>query len=246
MIRNAAVSRPAILRLCSAGVAVALVVLAPQARAQASAQQQRMAAFKAAQQQNAAAQRGYSWMETTQVAYQGEVKSTETSSCQYTASSKKPVCTPTGAPPEQKSQRGPLRKEAAKSKVDELKTYMDSVKTLIAQYVPPQQEKIQVAEGRGDVSTAPNPATGAVKITINNYLEKGDAVAISVNATNNQMMAVDVNSWLNDPSATVTLAVQFITLPNGVTFPSKKVLTATAKEVQATITSSNFALAVAQ
>lgn len=60
------------------------------------------------------------------------------------------------------------------------------------------------------------------------------------------LVSVDVNTWLNDPSATVTLSVLFTTLPNGVTFPSKKALTATAKEVVVTITDSNFAQAVAQ
>ena len=57
---------------------------------------------------------------------------------------------------------------------------------------------------------------------------------------------LNVTTWLNDPSAAVSLDVGFTTLANGVSFPMKKVLTASAKGVVVTITGSNFAVAVAQ
>ncbi|HRZ10787.1 MAG TPA: hypothetical protein P5319_12960, partial [Gemmatimonadales bacterium] len=61
------------------------------------------------------------------------------------------------------------------------------------------------------------------------------------------LAAVNISTWLNDPSAAVSLDVTFTTLANGaVGFPLKKVLTASAKGVVVTITSSNFALALAQ
>ena len=196
--------------------------------------------------QNAAAQRNYTWIQTSQVAYKGEVKSTTTSACQYVAGAQKPQCTQTSAPPPDKKQRGPVRNSVKDSKVEELKTYMDSVKTLVGQYVPPQKDQIQAAQGRGDVATAPNPANGTLALTISNYLQKGDAVIITVNQATHQVSHMAVNTWLNDPSATVTLDVAFTTLPNGVSFASTKTLTATAKEVVVTITDANFALAVAQ
>jgi len=179
-------------------------------------------------------------------AFKGEVKSTSTSSCQYMAGGTKPTCTVTSAPPEEKRQRGPVRRSVKDSKVDELKTYMDSVKTLVAQYVPTKPELIQAAQGRGDVAVAQNPSDGTMKLTISNYLQKGDAVIITINGATKQVAHVAVNTWLNDPSATVTLDVAFTTLPNGVSFASTKTLTATAKEVVVTITDANFALAVAQ
>ena len=215
------------------------------AQAQGGAQQE-VEAIKAAMGQNAAAQRNYAWIQTTQMALKGEVKSTTTSACQYTAGSNKPTCTQTSAPPEQKQQRGPIRKSVVASKTEDLTAYMDSVKALVAQYVPPQASMIQAAQGRGDVATAPNPSNGTLTLTVNNYLQKGDAVIITVNQATHQVAHVAVNTWLNDPSATVTLDVAFTTLPNGVSFASTKTLTATAKEVVVTITDANFALAVAQ
>jgi len=203
-------------------------------------------AIKAAMGQNAAAQRNYTWIQTSQMAYQGEVKSTTTSACQYVAGAQKPQCTQTSAPPPDSKQRGPVRRSVKDSKVADLTAYMDSVKTLVAQYVPPQASLIQAAQGRGDVATAPNPSNGTLTLTVNNYLQKGDKVAITVNQASHQVNHVTVTTWLNDPTATVSLDVGFTTLPNGVSFAGTKVLTATAKSVVVTITDANFALAVAQ
>lgn len=224
--------------------AMALVAIATPAHAQGGAQQE-VEAIKTAMGTNAAAQRNYTWIQTSEVAYKGEVKSTTTSACQYVAGAQKPQCTQTSAPPEEKRQRGPVRRSVKDSKVDELKAYMDSVKALVAQYVPPQKDLIGAAQGRGDVATAPNPSNGTLTLTVSNYLQKGDKVAITVNQASHQVSHVAVNTWLNDPAATVTLDVAFITLPNGVSFASTKTLTATAKEVVVTITDANFALAVA-
>lgn len=224
-----------------AATAAALVVLATPALAQ----NPQVAALKSALAQNAAAQRNYTWIQTTALALNGEVKSTTTSSCQYAAGQNKPVCTPTSAPAPEDKKRG-LRGHVVEKKTDEYKAYMDSVKTLIGQYVPPKQELIAQAEGKGGVAVAPNQPGGAVKATISNYLQQGDNVGISFNPTTNALTSLAVNTWLDDPKATVTLAVDFITLPNGVTFASRKVLTATAKGIVITISDANFAQAVAQ
>ncbi|HRZ10481.1 MAG TPA: hypothetical protein P5319_11400, partial [Gemmatimonadales bacterium] len=173
MNRTAMIIRSALSVLAVAGAA-------PVAHAQGGAQQE-VEAIKTAMGTNAAAQRNYTWIQTSEVAYKGEVKSTTTSACQYVAGAQKPKCTQTSAPPEEKRQRGPVRRSVKDSKVDEMKAYMDSVKTLVAQYVPPQGSLIQAAQGRGDVATAPNPSNGTLTLTVSNYLQKGDKVAITVN-----------------------------------------------------------------
>jgi hypothetical protein len=226
----------------TACAALASVVWISSAQAQGGAQQE-LAAIKTAMSTNAAAQRRYAWQQTTAVAYKGEVKSTTTSACQYVAGSGKPQCTVTSAPPEEKRQRGPVRRSVKDSKVDELKTYMDSVKTLVAMYVPPKADLLQAAAGRGDVATAPNPSNGTLVMTVSNYIQQGDKVMFTVNQASHQVTHVAVDTWLNNPSATVTLDVAYTTLPNGVSFASTKTLTATAKEVVVTITDAGFALA---
>lgn len=234
-----------ILRASISALSVMALTSAAQAQAQGGAQQE-VEAIKAAMGANAAAQRNYVWVETSAVAYKGEVKSTTTSSCQYMAGGTKPACTVTSAPPEEKKQRGPVRRSVKDSKVEGMKEYMDSVKTLVAQYVPTKSELIQAAQGRGDVAVAQDPSNGTMKLTISNYIQKGDAVIVTINGATKQVSHVAVNTWLNDPGAAVTLDVAFTTLPNGVSFASTKTLTATAKSIVVTITDANFALAVAQ
>ena len=223
-----------------------LLALAATAQAQGAAEG-RVAALKRTLAENAAAQRGYTWIETTEIALNGDVKETNSMSCHYAAGAEKPVCTQIGPPPEPKKVRGPLRKRIAKGKVADLKAYMDSVKTLVAKYVPPEQGLIQKAQQRGDVAVAPNPSNATFKVTISNYIQQGDAVAVVVHQDDNRLALLNVTTWLNDPSAAVSLEVDFTTLAGtGVSFPLKKVLTASAKGVVVTITNSNFALAVAQ
>lgn len=226
-------------------VGFALVLGASAAHAQGSVDE-RVATLKRTLAENAAAQRRYTWIETTELALNGEVKETNSMSCQYVAGAQAPQCTQIGAPPEPKKVRGPLRKKIAKGKIDDLKAYMDSVKTLVAKYVPPQQDLIQKAQQRGDVAVAPNPSNDTFKVTISNYIQKGDAVAVIVHNQDHHLAELTVGTWLNDPSATVSLETTFTTLASGVSFPMKKVLTAKAKGIVVTITSSNFAMAVAQ
>ncbi len=224
----------------------ALMALTATAHAQGPAED-RVAALKRTLAENAAAQRRYTWIETTEIALNGEPKETNSMSCHYVTGSEKPQCTQIGAPPEPKKVRGPLRKKIAKGKIADLKAYMDSVKTLVARYVPPQQALIQQAQQRGDVAVAPNPSNATFKVTVSNYIQKGDAVAVVVHQDDNRLALLNITTWLNDPSAAVSIEVDFTTLAGtGVSFPLKKVLTASAKGVVVTITNSNFALALAQ
>jgi len=227
----------------------ALLVLAAAPVSAAQAQgtvQQRVAELKRTLAENAAAERAYTWIETTELALNGDVKETNSMSCQYVSGAEKPKCTQIGAPPQPKKVRGPLRKKIAKDKINDLKAYMDSVKTLVARYVPTEQGLIAKAQERGDVSLAPNPSNDTFKVTVSNYIQQGDAVAVVVHNEDHHLATVAVATWLNDPSAKVSLDVSFTTLATGVSFPVKKVLTASAKGVVVTITSSNFAKAVGQ
>jgi len=231
-------------RLATSGLMLA--ALATAAHAQGTVED-RVAVLKRTLAENAAAQRRYTWIETTEIALNGDVKETNSMSCRYVAGAGKPECTQIGPPPEPKKIRGPLRKKIAKGKIADLKAYMDSVEVLVAKYVPPEQGLVQQAQQRGDVAVAPNPSNGTFKVTISNYIQKGDAVNIVVHDEDKHLAALNVATWLNDPTARVSLEVSFTTLAStGVSFPIKKVLTAEAKGVVVTITSSNFALAVGQ
>ena len=224
--------------------AVLLLALAATATpAQAPAVQQKVAEFKQVLAANQQARRQYTWLETTQIAYQGVVKSTKLSDCQYTGTNPKPVCT------ELSLQRAPLsggfiRKHIEEKKLAELKAYMDSVRTLIAEYVPMQSALIDKAYQTGNVLVSADPVAGTDRLVITNYRQAGDTVTIIFNATTKKLQWVKVSSWLDKKSATVALSVQFANLPNGVFYASRKNLTAAAAGVGVTVVSSDFAEAI--
>src|SRR5262249_32494505 len=127
--------------------------------------------------------------------------------------------------------------------IKEMKAMMDSVKTLIAMYVPLEPEKIEAARNAGNIAMAPDPSTGATKLVISNYAEKGDAFTVIVGDSSKMLRSATVATWLNDPSRTVTLNVTFAKLPDGTRYASSKVLNVKAEEIQVQVTSTNYAIA---
>ena len=171
------------------------------------------------------------------------MKVTKLSDCMYTGASPKPTCT------ELSLQQAPLpggfiRKRIAEKKEGELKTYMDSVRTLMAEYIPLNQELIQKAFQSGNVLYSMDPAAGTDKLVITNYRQAGDTLTVSWNAGTKKLTWVKIATWLNTPKAPVTLGVQFANLPNGVFYAYRKTLNAAAANVGVTVTSSDFAEAV--
>ena len=213
------------------------------APAQNAAIQQKVAEFKQVLAANQQARRQYTWLETTQIAYQGVVKSTKLSDCQFTGANPKPTCT------ELTLQQAPLsggfiRKHIEEKKLAELKAYMDSVRTLIMEYVPLQSALVDKAYQSGNVLVSADPVAGTNKLILTNYRQAGDTVTIIFNAAMKKLQWVKVGTWLDKKSATIALGVQFANLPNGVFYAYRKNLTAAAAGVAVTVTSSDFAEAI--
>lgn len=222
-------------------VVTAAGLFAPRVQAQDPTVAQKVAAVKAGIAANQAALRKYTWLQTTTMALKGEVKSTDVSQCQYQGAAPKPVCTQissTKAPP---PKGGPLVKHEVEKKTAEMKVYMDSVKTLVESYVPPQAALLDKAANSGNVSVAKNPSDGTTKVVISNYLQQKDAVTLVVDATG-KLGSAAINTWLNDPSHAVTVQVTFIALPDGTRYASPKVLNVAEKEVTVTTTTTNYAI----
>jgi hypothetical protein len=185
----------------------------------------------------------YQWLQTMTVAVKGETKQTSVSQCMYQGGSPKPQCTEISSTPAAKPSGGPIRKRAMENAIAEMKAYMDSVKTLIGQYVPPQKEKIEAAMQSGNVSVAPNPSTGGMKLAVNNYAQQGDQMAFVVGAQDNRMRSVNINTYLSDPSSVVSLVVNYAALPDGTRYAKTTTLNATAKQIVVTVTTANYAIA---
>jgi hypothetical protein len=226
-----------------------LLNLAPLAHSQdaAGAKQQKIAALKESLAKNKAALKQYTWVEMTQISMKGEIKKTEQKQCQYGPDGTVQKTDIPGAAPAQQQESGggrrrrggAIKKEIVEKKVGELKDYMGRVKALIQNYVPPDPQKIQAAVAAGNLSVQPN--AGVTKITIKDYLKQSDSLAIGFDSAAKKMASYNVNSYLDNPKDDpVTLAVTFASLPDGTSYTQRTVLDAAAKNIQVTVTNSDY------
>jgi hypothetical protein len=133
-----------------------------------------------------------------------------------------------------------VKKKVIENKVEDLKEYMGDVAALVKQYVPPDPEKIQAAAQNGKVALDKETTPGVAKLAITDYDLPADRLAISFNSATKQLAAVNVDSYLGKEKDTVTLAVRFASLPDGVNYPAETVLVAKAKQIQVKITNNGY------
>ena len=206
--------------------------------AQAKAQlKQKLAAVRQSIAENRKALRQYTWVEDTEVSLKGEVKSKKQANCSYGPDGRV-IKTPVGEPKEE----GPkgLRGKIAGKKVDELKAYMDRVKSLISRYVPLDSAKMQQAFQAGKANLGRDPEAGKAELAFTNYAKNGDRLALVFDTAARKIRTVNVNTYLDEPKDTVTLSVHFNSLPDGTNYVEEVLLTATAKETQVKVTNFGY------
>ena len=218
--------------------AAALVVSVP-AVAQAGGElQQKLAALKQSSAENQQKLHQYQWTETTQLTLNGDAKPPTLSMCQYGPDGKVQK-TPMGSPPPPPS-GGRLKQRVIAKKKEEMKDYMGQVKTLLAMYVPPDPQRMQQAYQSGKVSLNATAGSGVAGLVFKDYAQPGDQMTISFDTAAKKISSLNVNTYMDDPKDTVTLAVQFASLPDGTNYVQQSVLNATAKKLQVTTTNSNY------
>lgn len=203
----------------------------------AEAVKDKLAAIKQAAAENKAALSQYSWTEHVQVSLNGEVKTTRQRSCRYGPDGK-PQCTDSGPAPEQQPQRGVMGRLRAEKK-EEFVDYIKQVRELIATYVPPDAVKMQAAHEAGNVSLS-RPGGGEAGLVFKNYSLPGDSMTLDFSTAAHKLAALDVNSYLGEASSTVTLNVQFASLPDGTNYPAQETVNAAGKGLQLAITNSDY------
>lgn len=200
--------------------------------------QQKIAAIKQSLAENQQKLHQYQWAETTQLTLKGDAKPPQASMCRYGADGKV-VKTPMGSPPEQPS-GGRLKQRVIEKKKEDIQQYMGQVKSLLAKYVPPDPQKISQAVQAGKASLNPNPDAQSVAVTFKDYAQSGDQMTLSYDMSTKKVTGLKVNTYMDDPKDTVTLAVQMASLPDGTNYVQQTVLDATAKQLQVTTTNSNY------
>ena len=133
-----------------------------------------------------------------------------------------------------------MKQKVIAKKKEEIKDYMGQVKTLLTMYVPPDPQRMQAAFQAGKVSLQPDPDAGVTKIVFKDYALPGDQMTISFDTAAKKIGSLNVNTYMDDPKDTVTLAVQFASLPDGTNYAQRTVLDATAKSLKVTTTNADY------
>ena len=198
--------------------------------------QEKLAAVRKAAAENKQRLLQYQWIETTQLTLKGDEKPPRQSSCRYGPDGQVEK-TPIGPPAEPPS-GGRLKERIIEKKKEEMKDYMQDVKTVLAMYVPPDPQRMQQAFQAGNMSL--NPVPGAVNLVFTNYAQPGDKMTVTFDTGAKKITALDVNTYMGEEKDKVSLKVQMSSLPDGTNYASQTVLTASQKELTVTTTNSDY------
>jgi len=206
--------------------------------------QQRTAMLKAWLQASQAQMRAYEWIETTVVTQGGEEKSRTMKRCYYGPNGQlqkmlmqqtsAQMAEPPGILP-----FGRLARRVEESAKEEAKAYMQNAVELVHSYVPPNQGYFQRAIDAGQFGLQMLGPT-RVRLNFSNYLKQGDAYAVDVARTTNQLLGLVVNTYLDGPADPVVLNVSTAVMPDGTIYNALAVLSASAKGLQVTVQNSGF------
>jgi hypothetical protein len=106
--------------------------------------------------------------------------------------------------------------------------------------VPPNPQKMQQAFQAGKASLNPSPDSGTTSIVFKDYSLPGDQMTLTFSTAAKKIVALNVNTYMDDPKDVVTLTAQFASLPDNTNYVQQSVLNATAKKLVVTTTNSNY------
>jgi hypothetical protein len=197
---------------------------------------QNVAAVKQAAAENAAALKQYTWVERTTLSVKGETKNVSTAQVNYDVEGKLQKTT-LSEPPAPDKKRG-LRGKVAESKTEDMKAYMEQVKALIGEYVPPSPERMQEASAAGRVAVS-SPSADATQLMFTDYVRPGDRMTLLVDAATKKIRHIDISSALENKDP-VSMTVEFKSLPDGTNHAAVTTVDAPAKQIQLKTEQINF------
>jgi hypothetical protein len=184
------------------------------------------------------AMKKYEWIETTTVYVKGEQKSVKQKQCYYALDGKL-TKVETGGSTAAKTPGGMRGKVAANKKAD-MSDYAKKAVAKVQTYLPPDPAKLQKLYNDGKVGIQVLEPNKKFKLTFPGYNEAGDALVISLNKTDQKLMALDVSTSVDDPKEKVAFNVTFSDLPDGTQFQGTTTLDAPAKDLKIVIVNSGF------
>lgn len=175
----------------------------------------------------------YSYLQKTELFYNGELRNTRTAKVHFDPVTGNKVVVPiaTGVPV---AQPGGLRGRIIVRRRTEIKAYVERLAALMRRYLPPDPAKIKAAMPNAQIILG-----GAEpRLVLSNYVKAGDKVTFILNRASRTLDQISVLSSLdNNP---VSFMVQFAHLADGTDYPATTTMKSDSERIQVRVTTSNY------
>jgi len=180
----------------------------------------------------------YQWIETTTISVKGEEKAQMQNRC-YVGAEGGVSKVPFAAAPAQKKKRG-IRGKIVEKKQGEMSDYMLQAVAMVKNYVPPSPNLIQAVQNAGKVSVEILQPSERVRLVFGDYFRPGDELGIEIDLTNNRLLGLTVNTYLDGSQDGVSLDVNMASLEDGTIYAEAIKLNAPARNLEAAISNSGY------
>jgi hypothetical protein len=203
--------------------------------------QQKVAEVKEAMAANKQALAQYTWQEQVTVSLKGDVKKQEHFQVRLGPDGK-PQKQSLDAPQQPAAPSGGrLKQHVVEKKTDEYKDYVDQIKDLIQQYVPPEKTMLEQAAQKGNVALGPaGGAPGQYRLVLTNYVKQGDNMTLLFDKAQKALISVTIASYLSDPKDAVNVTVTFAGIPGGPNHIASESIDGVSKQLTIVIANSLY------
>ena len=225
----------------SLAIAIIMVAGVLVSSAQNPELQQKVADVKQAMAANKQAIAQYTWVEVVTVSLKGEQKKQEHFQVRIGPDGK-PQKQSLDPPQEAAAPSGGrLKQHIVEKKKDEYKDYVDQIKALIQQYVPPDKDMLEQAFQKGNITLGPAAGSpGQFQLVLSNYVKPNDKMTLVFDKDQKALVSVSIASYLSDPKDAVNVTVGFAGIPGGPNHVASQTIDGVSKQLTIAIANTNY------
>jgi hypothetical protein len=152
----------------------------------------------------------YTWEQQETVSVRGDVKKQALYQVQLGADGK-PVKVDISQTQSSNRRQWGIRHRISQNYID----YGKQIAALAGSYAQPDPGRLQQLYGQGQVSVKYAGTPGVYSLVVRNYAKPGDVVTLTFAKAQRALLGIQVASYLDGPSAVVTMSAAFSKLPDG-------------------------------
>jgi hypothetical protein len=198
---------------------------------------QKLMAIKDAMAANKQKLAQYTWTETETISLKGDVKDTKIYQVQMVnGQQQKTLMNDEKA--QSGGREGRLKERVVEKKTEEYQQYGQQIGALAKQYTTPDPGRLTQAKRQGNLSL--QSGTETVSLVIKSFVKPNDQVTITIGQQTHAPVAMQIQSYLNDPSDAVNISAQFAQLPDGTNHVAQMTINGVSKQLTVNEVNSNY------